>query len=168
MSAADCPEGGTRRRHRTRGRRRRPGAGGVCAAARCRARSPVASQGRASWRCCGAGEDGWSGEDWRAFFDERAGIAEFSGGVSRKEAEAHAFACCVVEWLNRHPAPSPPGRCAWCGESGDARRHRLAFRHRAKPPHVAARRMLAELASRTTGRSDRDAKRNGHRGREYE
>lgn len=24
-------------------------------------------------------------------------------------------ACCVVEWLNRHPAPSPPGRCAWCG-----------------------------------------------------
>ena len=22
---------------------------------------------------------------------------------------------CVVEWLNQHPAPSPPGRCAWCG-----------------------------------------------------
>jgi hypothetical protein len=61
------------------------------------------------------GEDGWSGEDWRAFFDERAGIAEFSGGVARKEAETRAFACCVVEWLNRYPAPSPPGRCAWRG-----------------------------------------------------
>ena len=22
----------------------------------------------------------------------------------------------IVEWLNQHPAPSPPGRCAWCGE----------------------------------------------------
>jgi hypothetical protein len=21
-----------------------------------------------------------------------------------------------VEWLNRSPAPSPKGRCAWCGE----------------------------------------------------
>jgi len=21
----------------------------------------------------------------------------------------------VVEWLNEYPAPSPPGRCAWCG-----------------------------------------------------
>ena len=49
------------------------------------------------------GEDGWSGEDWLAFFDERAGIAEVSGGVVRKEAEARAFASCVVEWLNRHP-----------------------------------------------------------------
>jgi hypothetical protein len=25
---------------------------------------------------------------------------------------------CVVEWLNQHPAPSPPGRCAWCGRPG--------------------------------------------------
>ena len=29
------------------------------------------------------GRDGWSGEDWRAFFDERAGIAEFDGGLPR-------------------------------------------------------------------------------------
>jgi hypothetical protein len=21
----------------------------------------------------------------------------------------------IVEWLNKHPAPSVPGRCAWCG-----------------------------------------------------
>lgn len=25
------------------------------------------------------GSEGWSGEDWRALFDERAGIAEFDG-----------------------------------------------------------------------------------------
>jgi hypothetical protein len=61
------------------------------------------------------GEDGWSGEHWLAFFDKRAGAAEFYGGVARKEAENRAFADSVVEWLDRHPAPSPPGRCAWCG-----------------------------------------------------
>jgi hypothetical protein len=30
------------------------------------------------------GRDGWSGEDWRAFFDRRAAIAEFDGGVPRQ------------------------------------------------------------------------------------
>ena len=54
--------------------------------------------------------NGWSAEDWQAFFDERAGIAEFDGGL-RVEAEAQAFACCVAEWLNHHPVRSPPGRC---------------------------------------------------------
>jgi hypothetical protein len=24
----------------------------------------------------------------------------------------------ISEWLNRHPAPSRPGHCAWCGRSG--------------------------------------------------
>jgi hypothetical protein len=60
--------------------------------------------------------DGWSGEDWLAFFDERAGIAEFDGGLPRREAEARAFDWCVVEWLNRNPARSPPGHCLDCGE----------------------------------------------------
>jgi len=49
------------------------------------------------------GRDGWSTEDWQVFFDERAGIAEFDGGLPRAEAEAQAFACCVAEWLNRNP-----------------------------------------------------------------
>ena len=61
------------------------------------------------------GEDGWSAEDWQLFFDERAGIAEFDGGLSRAEAEASAFAHCVAEWLNRNPQRSPPGRCFGCG-----------------------------------------------------
>ena len=59
--------------------------------------------------------DGWSAEDWQVFFDERAAIAEFDGGLPRAEAEARAFACCVAEWLNRNPTPSAPGRCLGCG-----------------------------------------------------
>ncbi len=55
-------------------------------------------------------------EDWQAFFHERAGIAEFDGGESRADAEALAFEFCIVEWLNRHPEHSDPGRCAWCGK----------------------------------------------------
>jgi hypothetical protein len=57
----------------------------------------------------------WSTEDWQLFFDERAGIAEFDGGLSRAEAEASAFTHCIAEWLNRNPMHSPPGRCFGCG-----------------------------------------------------
>ena len=62
-------------------------------------------------------KDGWSAEDWRLFFEERAAIAEIKGGLPRAKAEAQAFECCVVTWLDRNPAPSAPGRCAWCGRS---------------------------------------------------
>jgi hypothetical protein len=61
-------------------------------------------------------EDGWSAEDWQVFFDERTGIVEFDGGLPRAEAEAQAFACCVVEWLNRNPERSPAGHCLGCGD----------------------------------------------------
>jgi hypothetical protein len=60
--------------------------------------------------------DGWSVEDWQVFFDGRAGIVEFDGGLPRAEAEAQAFACCVAEWLNRNPGCSPAGRCLGCGD----------------------------------------------------
>jgi hypothetical protein len=60
-------------------------------------------------------DEGCSAEDWQVFFDERAGIAEFDGGLSRGQAEAHAFACCTVEWLNRNTIRSPPERCLGCG-----------------------------------------------------
>ena len=65
------------------------------------------------------GDDGWNAEDWQVYFDERAGIAEFDGGLSRAEAEAQAFACCVSEWINRNPQPSSPGRCLAC-HGGDS------------------------------------------------
>ena len=60
------------------------------------------------------GDDGWSDEDWRALYDERAGIAEFDGGLPRSEAETLAFECCVVEWLYRSFERSPPGSCLAC------------------------------------------------------
>ena len=60
--------------------------------------------------------DAWTAEDWQAFFDERAGIAEFDGGQTREQAEASALESCVVEWLNRHPWRSDPGRCTACGK----------------------------------------------------
>ena len=62
------------------------------------------------------GAEGWSVEDWLAFFDERAGIAEFDGGLTPADAEAQAFESCIVEWLNRHPQRSDPSCCTWCGK----------------------------------------------------
>jgi hypothetical protein len=73
------------------------------------------------------GRDGWSGEDWQMFFDERAGIVEFDGGLPRGHAEAQAFTCCVVEWLNRNPVNSLPGRCLGCGEAEHAHDPLLPF-----------------------------------------
>lgn len=66
------------------------------------------------------GRDGWSAQDWQVFFEERAGIAEFDGGLPRPTAEARAFACCVGEWMNRTFERSPPGRCLACGGGDDA------------------------------------------------
>lgn len=62
----------------------------------------------------------WSDEDWREFFNERAAIAEFDGGLSRQEAEQRAIEACIAHWLNLHPAdPTPENSCAVCGEALD-------------------------------------------------
>ena len=61
------------------------------------------------------GGDGWSAEDWQAFFDERTAIAEFDGELTRAEVEARAFECCLAEWLIRNAVFSPPERCFGCG-----------------------------------------------------
>lgn len=60
--------------------------------------------------------NGWSAEDWHAYFDERTGIAEYDGKLSRQLAEARAFACCVVKWRELNLQHSPPGCCVSCGE----------------------------------------------------
>ena len=57
---------------------------------------------------CAANADG-SAQDWQAPFDERAGIAEFGGGMVHEEADADAFASCLVQWLDRHRLRSLPG-----------------------------------------------------------
>jgi hypothetical protein len=58
----------------------------------------------------------WCATDWRVLFDERAATLEFDHHLARPEAEARAFECCLVEWMNRSPAPSAPGWCAGCGK----------------------------------------------------
>ena len=73
------------------------------------------------------GRDGWSAEDWQAHFDERAGIAEYDGGLPREWAEARAFACCVAEWMNRSFERSPPGYCLGCGGGDHAHDPLLPF-----------------------------------------
>jgi hypothetical protein len=59
--------------------------------------------------------NGWTVQDWQAFFDERAATAEIDNGMSRIRAEEFAYARCIVEWLNRNPVRSTPGLCVWCG-----------------------------------------------------
>ena len=51
----------------------------------------------------------------------RAGLEPIPGSMVRRICEAKADLLQiltekhVVEWLNEHPCPSPPGRCAFCG-----------------------------------------------------
>ncbi len=61
-----------------------------------------------------AQNEDWPADEWRDFYDERAAIAEFDGGLSRQDAEALAYAYGVMEWLNRHPVRSSPDQCLWC------------------------------------------------------
>jgi hypothetical protein len=64
---------------------------------------------------------GWSAEDWRVFFDERAGIVECDGGLPPAAAEAQAFARCAVAWnaptVRANPLKSHVGTVA-DGEAG--------------------------------------------------
>ena len=69
----------------------------------------------------------WTPEDWRAFFDERAAIAQHSGVLPRAEAEARAYENCIVEWMNRNFVPCDPGGCAWCGETNNTGSRVLPF-----------------------------------------
>lgn len=71
--------------------------------------------------------DGWSAEDWTAYFQERAAIGQYDGCLARPQAEARAFAACVRAWLNLTGEASPPDRCAACG--GGERRHEPLLPH---------------------------------------
>ena len=99
--------------------------------------------------------DGWSDEDWRAFFDERAGIAEFDGGLPREQAEARAFACCVAEWLNRNREGSPADCCLRCGGAEHAHDPLLPFGTEFYRSRLASFALLVGLVRWQTGRSSR-------------
>ncbi len=57
----------------------------------------------------------WNADDWREYFDERAGIAEYDGGMKRKKAERVAFDSCVIHWLKLNPdRHADPNTCPHC------------------------------------------------------
>ena len=122
--------------------------------------APVAPEKSGVFALLRIGRDSWSGEDWRAFFDERAGIAEFDGGL-REQAEALAFTCCVAGWLNRSPVRSSPDSCLRCGDAKHAHAPLLPFgtsstgrawlHSHCWSPWYAARQAEAVAAAEATG-----------------
>ncbi len=97
------------------------------------------------------GRDGWSAEDWQSHFDERAGIAEFDGGLPGPETGARVFEYRAVEWLNRNLRTLAAGtlsRLRW----RPCPRRAAAVRHRTDRPCLAVFPLLACLARRAQGR----------------
>ena len=90
---------------------------------------PVAQVAQVAQKNDKAGIAEWDADDWRAFFEERAAIAEHDDGLVRADAERQSFECCVMEWLWQHPPPaSGPERCAHCGKPlGEPGRDGLPF-----------------------------------------
>ena len=62
------------------------------------------------------GADGWDAVDWQAFFNERAGVAQFDADLPRTAAEAAAVEECLQRWQSTHlPASLSHRACAACG-----------------------------------------------------
>lgn len=67
-----------------------------------------------------SGANGWSEEDWQAFYGARAGIAEFDRGFSRADADLIAFEDCVDHWIFKNPpAVETHNFCTLCGLAAD-------------------------------------------------
>ena len=98
--------------------------------------------------------DVWGPEDWQVYFDERAGTAEYDGKLSRQDAEARAFACCVAEWSIRHSVASSPGCCPSSGVGDRPGDLVLVPSHAARRAEAAAAlRAMGIGPGATTGRS---------------
>lgn len=54
--------------------------------------------------------------DWREFYDERAGVAEHCGGLSRVQAEGQAYESCISKWRDTHLPVLNPDLCTHCGK----------------------------------------------------
>ena len=65
----------------------------------------------------------WSASDWREYFDERAGIAEHDGGLSRPQAEGAAWEATIAEWCKLNPPARISGQCAACDGALDMAGH---------------------------------------------
>jgi hypothetical protein len=58
----------------------------------------------------------WDKEDWRAQFDEYAGVAQYDNRVTRAKAERIAFEGCIALWLSKNPPqPGAAFTCINCG-----------------------------------------------------
>lgn len=58
----------------------------------------------------------WDGNDFRAFYEERAAILEYDGELDRPEAERQAFEATIIQWMNLSPPPNhDDDHCAQCG-----------------------------------------------------
>ena len=103
------------------------------------------------------------GNDWRIFYEERAAIIEYDSGVSRSEAEAQAWECTVIQWMNKTPPKSiDDDHCASCGHHiGDVGRDAVPFlsgggghvwlHHGCHPTWMTRRRSDAEKALTAMG-----------------
>ena len=47
---------------------------------------------------CAKFRSAWDVQDWTDYFDERAAICEYDGGLARIKAEDVAYLSCVEEW----------------------------------------------------------------------
>jgi hypothetical protein len=57
----------------------------------------------------------WDATDWQEYFDERAGIYEYDGKLSRPDAERQAFDACISHWMNKNPpAHTDINTCPQC------------------------------------------------------
>jgi len=56
----------------------------------------------------------WNADDWREYFDERAGVAEYCGMMPREKADQQAFEGCVTRWMDTTPANVPVDVCPHC------------------------------------------------------
>lgn len=62
----------------------------------------------------------WDATEWQAYYDERAGIAEYDGGLSRSDAERRAYDCCIARWMNKNPSGhADANACPQCGNTTD-------------------------------------------------
>jgi hypothetical protein len=63
----------------------------------------------------------WNADDWQVFYTERAGVAEYDGGMPRHKAEQQAYEACVVRWLNTNsPGNTSDTFCPHCQKPNGA------------------------------------------------
>ena len=89
--------------------------------------------------------DGWTGEDWREYFEERAAIAEHEAKLPRDQAEHRAYECAISEWLSRNPIRSNPGRCRHCAQERGPLFPYVTDRNIADPGHTWMHQSCAKL-----------------------